>query len=647
LDFARSHASALGIVAGEQLVAGSGRGDGTGTHLRYTRNIGDVRIFGGEVIVHVRADGRIDFARGRELPPIALPSSPRLTVGEAEAIARAAVAADPAALRTRNELVYLPSDGGLRIAWEIWLFSDGPATRARVFVDAVSGSVLRVSDLVRHLDGTGMVFVPNPVVALRDNGLTDEDDAEGAVPPEAYSIVTLRDLDPPVAGFYQLSGPYVRAIDFEPPLAPPPLEPTPEFDYSRQQSGFEWVMAYYHIDSLQRFVQRLGFTSACNRRVDVDAHGAFGADNSYYVPNGLGTGVLAFGDGAIDDAEDGEVIAHEYGHAIQDNQCPNCFDGPESGAMGEGWADFLAAAFFSDRSRGFQDACMFDWDTRGGSDAEPACLRRLDSSKRYPEDIVGEVHADGEIWSAALWDVLLTLSGGVEPAPGGRDIAVALALESHMLLPADPSFLEGAQALLDADRVLFAGVHAGQIAAALAPRGLLPILGGGPSSLDCAGSFAYTNPSDPKAFGKNRQVCVDGDPACDTDTIPGQCTFRVAVCFGQRGVAGCSPRPTREFQTRSPRPDAIDPVLAQIGDALTAKIATTSNAVRSGRHGEEVLWPLGLAAGSCAPPADLVVPLKSSAGKPQPRAVTIRTATTPALGKRDFDTLKLVCMPGS
>ena len=35
----------------------------------------------------------------------------------------------------------------------------------------------------------------------------------------------------------------------------------------------------------------------------------------------------------------------------------------------------------------------------------PHCLRRLDGTKVYPADVIGEVHADGEIWSRALWDI--------------------------------------------------------------------------------------------------------------------------------------------------------------------------------------------------------------------------------------------------
>ena len=37
----------------------------------------------------------------------------------------------------------------------------------------------------------------------------------------------------------------------------------------------------------------------------------------------------------------------------------------------------------------------------------PHCLRRVDGDKHYPEDLAvpREVHADGEIWSRALWDI--------------------------------------------------------------------------------------------------------------------------------------------------------------------------------------------------------------------------------------------------
>lgn len=50
-------------------------------------------------------------------------------------------------------------------------------------------------------------------------------------------------------------------------------------------------------------------------------------------------------------------------------------------------------------------ACVADWDAVSYDPTPPHCLRRLDSNVHYPESLVGQVHADGRIWSRALWEV--------------------------------------------------------------------------------------------------------------------------------------------------------------------------------------------------------------------------------------------------
>ena len=90
---------------------------------------------------------------------------------------------------------------------------------------------------------------------------------------------------------------------------------------------------------------------------------------------------------------------------------------------------------------------------------------------------------------------------------------------------------------------------------------------------------------------------------------------------------------------------ASSPALAAIVNRLVSKVASTANSVRSGRHEEMVVWPTGLAPGICAPAADLVVPLQHTGTVWHARSITIRTATTPANGKRDFDKLKLIFRP--
>jgi hypothetical protein len=645
-------AARLGLGAGDQAEPVARRTSPSGTWVRLGRWRDGVRVEGGDVVVHQTRDGRLDLARTRDVPPPARAAAQRrsrIAPAAAERLARAAVPLGGAVRTDRLELVYFPIGDELRLAWDVLLSADEPVARRRVVVDAHTGEVLRAADLIRNVTGSGQVFTPNPVVTLQDNSLLDGGDADAAVPPAAYDLVGLQGLDPASGGLFRLTGPYVRAIDLESPIGAPPAEPTADFVYTRSNPAFEWVMVYHHIDGVQRWIQSLGFTNVANRRVDVDAHGLGGDDNAHYVPDGFGAGYIAMGDGGVDDGEDGDVIVHEYGHAVQDDQCPNCFYANESGAMGEGFSDFLAVAYFLSASGGFQDACLGDWDAVSYADESPPCLRRVDGSKRYPDDVIFHVHADGEIWSGLLWDVVLELSGGPSPTPVARDTVVALVLESHFLVPSDPSFIEGAQALLDADQMLFAGAHQAVLEAKLAARGLLPpepaIFGGGAARTDCAGAFEYVNPTNRFGPVSSRQECRDNDPSCDADGVAGQCTFRMTYCLGRIGHPVCFPRPSLLFEMLAPRPDHRRPELAAIGEALASAVASLPGAVRGGTHDNVVGWAPALAAGSCAPPADLVVPLKLAPTGFRRSTVSLRTRALTVGLERDPDTLRLTCLP--
>jgi hypothetical protein len=649
-DFVLRQRAALGLAPGESVRPLARRVSPAGTHVRLARLRGGVPILGGDVLVQLAPEGRVGLARTRDLPARAPDGGPTVPAGEAEAAARRASGLGGAAAVARIDLALVPQGLALRLAWDVWLFADAPVARWRVLVDAEDGAILRAHDLVQRLDGAGRAFVPSPVVALRDNTLTDQDDADEAVPEAAYAAVVLRDLDPPVGGLFHLRGPAVRAADLEPPFIAPPAEPAPAFTYTRAHDAFEWVMVYVHADGLRRFYQRLGFADLNDRPIEIDAHGLGGAAGAHYVPDGNGTGYLAFGDGGVDYAEDGEVILHELGHATQDDQCPSCFAfaDSEAGALGEGFADFLAAAYFLEASGGFQDTCIADWVATGTSSASPPCVRRIDGPKRYPDDLAGRPHADGEIWSALFWDLVLGLSGGAAPTPAARDTVVTLALESHFLVPPDPSFYEAAQALLDAEALLHGGAHHDLLAATLAGRGLLPppqIFGGGRTLTDCAGVLLYANPNNPDGRGSRRQTCRDNDPTCDGDTVPGECTFRASFCFAQHGLAGCVPQPVERFELHKPRPTQRAPSLAAIGEALVAAVAAIPGATRGGDHGEVVSWTPALGAPACSPAAGLVVPLRRSGGVYRRTTLALRTVTVLPRGFRDTDRLRLGCVP--
>ena len=65
----------------------------------------------------------------------------------------------------------------------------------------------------------------------------------------------------------------------------------------------------------------------------------WGQDNSFATDK---QDEIRFGKGGVDDAEDAEVILHEYGHAIHFSQSPTFYTSVESGLIGEGFGDYWA-----------------------------------------------------------------------------------------------------------------------------------------------------------------------------------------------------------------------------------------------------------------------------------------------------------------
>src|SRR4051812_20460661 len=248
------------------------------------------------------------------------------------------------------------------------------------------------------------VFAPNPVADLGIQTLTDQKDADyfSADPAlaRAYHRVTLTDLD----GSGTLTGAYAKVISETGKAA---LDAGSGFVYTRDEDQFEQTMAYYWVTQAQRYIQSLGFGStlpAVNKRQQLLRINQFGGDNSFYR-EGTGKLTITFGKGGVDDAEDAEVIVHEYGHSVQDNQVPGFGSTPDAGAIGEAFGDYLAVTVSEHFAPTPDEPCVADWDSTSYTSTVPHCLRRVDANKHYPEDLAGEVHADGEIWSRALWDI--------------------------------------------------------------------------------------------------------------------------------------------------------------------------------------------------------------------------------------------------
>jgi zinc metalloprotease ZmpB len=249
--------------------------------------------------------------------------------------------------------------------------------------------------------GSATVFLPNPVADLQNQALTDQKDADYAALAPAYHTVTLTNLDG--SGF--LRGDWANVIS---ETGDPAFSPTNTFDYRRNDDRFEQVMGYYWVTEAQKYIQSLGFGST-RRPVNMESQdlriNQWGADNSFSWDK---KDMIKLGKGGVDDAEDAEVILHEYGHAIQDSQQdPFGYGfGFEARSIGEGFADYWAVTVADVVAPTPDPACVADWDSVSYTSTTPHCLRRVDLELHYPENVnPASVHATGRIWSRALWDI--------------------------------------------------------------------------------------------------------------------------------------------------------------------------------------------------------------------------------------------------
>ena len=364
----------------------------TGIHYRYRQYIEGIPVAGGEVNVTVRHDGAREEHRRLAIPQ----AGPR--VGSAVV----------------GDLAWVNVDGVARLTLRELVVEEGlPVIR---YLDVQSDAIVLEQPLA--LNGKpAAVFDPNPVVKLNAPELRDLNDAAAAVPPPAYDLVEL--LDVRESG--PLGGPSVQITDVQAP-AIAPVDASATLIVDRSDPAFEDVNAYFHIDRSQRYLQSLGYVSSralVPYAVPADTHAAGGRDDSFFIAatTGEGRGTLYFGTGGTDDAEDSDLLVHEYAHAIHEWVAPGTFlrsPGRMARAISEGFGDYWAfSAKYADALASGRDPfCFADWDARCfGSDGcvypEGAdCLRRMDSAKTIDDFLDGSSpgteHRNGEIWSSAL-----------------------------------------------------------------------------------------------------------------------------------------------------------------------------------------------------------------------------------------------------
>ena len=122
-----------------------------------------------------------------------------------------------------------------------------------------------------------------------------------------------------------------------------------------------------------------------------------GSCNAFF--NGNSINFYAEGNGCQATGKIPDVVYHEYGHAINSARY-NSGSGMWNGALNEGFADVWAFTITNSPFIGQ------GWDL-----VDPSInIRDYQDKKVYPQDLVGEVHADGEIIAGCFWDTYLNLN---------------------------------------------------------------------------------------------------------------------------------------------------------------------------------------------------------------------------------------------
>ncbi len=336
------------------------------------------------------------------------------------------------------------------------------------YVDAASGKVLksvvesksdsakRGAEPARFVSGKARVFDPNPVVKLQDEDLTDQDDSDAAVPKSGYSTRPLGHLD---ASQDSLVGKWANIVN-------PKDRATSKnftFAYFRHDDRFEQVMGYYSLDTEESYYQSLGFTDVNAESQDISTD-SIPDDNSFYSPS---QDLIVTGTGGVDDAEDPEVVWHEDGHATQDAQVPHYGQSEEAGAMGEGFGDWMAVTMgqiYSKSTDLTPTSCVMDWDATSYTSGPQHCLRTTVTDKMYPDDLDGEVHDDGEIWSHALYNLSLAI---------GHNRAVTTVIEAQFSFNPKINMPDAAAIIVDTANDLYGADASAKATAAFEDRGIL------------------------------------------------------------------------------------------------------------------------------------------------------------------------------
>lgn len=200
----------------------------------------------------------------------------------------------------------------------------------------------------------------------------------------------------------------------------------------------------------------------------------------------------------LDGDVDNGIVIHEFAHGISNRLTggpaqAGCLGNAEH--MGEGWSDYYALMLTQDWAnsnvntgfnspRGLGTYAFRQGPNDLGIRSQKYTTNFAINNLVYAATIPTEVHDRGEIWCAVLWDMtwnIIQQVNSINPniynatGGGGNTIALKLVTEGLKLQPCGPGFIDGRNAILQADQLLYGGAYSCAIKEAFRRRGMGPL----------------------------------------------------------------------------------------------------------------------------------------------------------------------------
>ena len=239
---------------------------------------------------------------------------------------------------------------------------------------------------------------------------------------------------------------------------------------------------------------------------------------------------------------DNGVIAHEYGHGVSNRLTGGplnveCLTNEEQ--MGEGWSDFITLIMSTTMANSANEARAIGnyvqgFTTSGGGIRPFPYSRDMTVNPVTYNDIqqLSIPHGLGSVWCSMLWDLYWDMVDvyGFDPdlinGNGGNNRAIQLVMDGMRLQVCSPGFIDGRDAILQADELNFAGANRCLIWETFARRGLGFSSDQGSSEDAFDGTTAYDTPptcsdTDFAYFTSSSQTICSGSSISFNDlTIP-------------------------------------------------------------------------------------------------------------------------------